>query len=161
MFCRENVHDWVEPKSSLDDDYRQLRLNMDNRHEVVQGLLRTRLGLAAMPDMQHLLITANEIEAGMRATCLEEMTNSKVKLQRAIMAHRLLDQLAQLLGQLESQRGKALEPVQGVVIGLEKADPPHSCIAKYLDEDLRQDNDSLSKELPRDKGQGSRRVRDD
>ncbi|VBB82091.1 Putative protein of unknown function [Podospora comata] len=97
----------------------------------------------------------------MRATCLEEMTNSKVKLQRATMAHRLLDQLSQLLGQLESQRGKALEPVQGVVIGLEKADPPHSCIAKYLDEDLRQNNNSLSEELPRDKGQGSRRVRDD
>ncbi|KAK4642670.1 hypothetical protein QC761_510957 [Podospora bellae-mahoneyi] len=89
------------------------------------------------------------------------MTNGKVKMQRATMAHRLLDQLAQLLGQLESQRGKALEPVQGVVIGQEKADPPHSCIAKCLDEDLRQDNDSLSKELPRDKGQGSRRVRDD
>ncbi|KAK4676313.1 hypothetical protein QC764_510957 [Podospora pseudoanserina] len=129
---------------------------MDNRHEVVQCLLRTRLGLAAMPDMQHLLITANGIEAGMRATCLEEMTNGKVKLQRATMAHRLLDQLAQLLGQLESQRGKALESVQGVVIGLEKVVLPHSCIAKYLDEDLRQDNDSLSQELPqiRDKIRG-------
>ncbi|KAK0665937.1 hypothetical protein QBC41DRAFT_305667 [Cercophora samala] len=126
--------------SSLDEDYLGLRTAWNHHLDIVYGLSRARAGLEAMPGMQPLLATVNQVREGVRSVCLEQIAMAKTKSECVSGANRLLRQLGGLLVFLENQRRTALAHVLAVIGGLEKADVSNirnMSIARHLNEGVR------------------------